>query len=36
MLRTRRWDRVYCLRTADKAPDTTIGGFSFLLDLQAK
>jgi integrase len=32
----RLWDRVYCLRTADKAPDTNIGGFSFLRDLQAK
>ena len=25
---------VYCLRTADKALGTNIGGFSFLLDLQ--
>jgi hypothetical protein len=27
---------VYCLRTADKASDTNLGGFSFLQDLQAK
>ena len=36
MPRTRLWDRVYCLRTADKAFDTNIVYFSFLQDLQAK
>ena len=36
MPRTRLWDRVYCLRTADKAPDKNIGGFSFLLVFQVK
>jgi len=32
----RLWDRAYCLRTADKAPDQNIGGFSFLRVLQVK
>jgi hypothetical protein len=33
---TRLWDRVYCLRTADKASDARNGGFLFLRDLQEK
>src|SRR5215217_9281291 len=27
---------VYCLRSADKAPDVLVGGILFLLDLQVK
>jgi hypothetical protein len=34
MQRTRFRDRVYCLRTADKAPDVLVGGLLFLLVLQ--
>jgi hypothetical protein len=30
------WYRVYCLRTADKAPDTNIERYSLLRDLQEK
>src|SRR5215208_3273174 len=33
---TTLWDRVYCLRTADKALDTIIVCFAFLRDLQEK
>src|SRR5829696_3519508 len=34
MPRRRLWDRVYCLRTADKSFDTNIVCFSFSQDLQ--